>query len=59
MKIKLLMDLPIDKNSGAFEGKIFDISETQTFDRKSMIYFTGDDGSRCAAYSYEYEIIED
>jgi hypothetical protein len=59
MKIKLLQDLPIDKNSGAFEGKIFEVSETRVFDRRNMAYFTGDDGSKCAAYGHEYEIVED
>ena len=56
MKIKLLVNLPIDKKHGAFKGKVFEVIGQKNF-RGRLYYFTGDDGSKCGAYGRECEIV--
>lgn len=68
VKIKLTQNLPIDAKHGCTEGKVFDAKFQHTdFDENGMefrvnvrdnpVEFTGDDGSRCVAFSREYEIV--
>lgn len=57
MKIELIRDIPIDPKCGAVEGAIFDVIDEDPKGRGSLVYFIGDDGQKCAAYSYEYKVI--
>ncbi len=59
-KIKLLIDLPIEKRHGAFKGKVFDrIREKEGTElRDSKYWFIGDAGLQCAAFFRECEVIE-
>lgn len=63
MKIKLLIDLPINKKHGAFKGKIFDCIKMDPHKYKNRdsekYWFVGIDGTKCAAIPHEIEILED
>lgn len=64
-KIKLIMDLPIDRKHGATNGEVFAITRFQQAKKKKrqtgglglLVYFTSKDGSECGAYEHEYEVI--
>ena len=61
MKIKLLMDLPIDPKHGALRGRIFDVSsERKTRERGSPhFYFLGDAGEEVGVLIGEYAVASD
>lgn len=54
MKIRLLHDLPIGSEHGATKGRIFEAKKC-----KRKAWFTGDTGKECAAFSFEYEMIDE
>ncbi len=54
MKIELLVDLPITKDAGATKGRVFEVTDQE----REKMFFVGDNGDRCAAFAYEYEIVE-
>lgn len=60
MKIRLTIDLPINKNCGAFKGVVFTvIGKPKEISRGRLIYFIGKNGERCGAFSNEYEVVKD
>jgi len=55
MKIKLTEDLPIDEKHGCTKGRIFEATHIEQKGRDKRVYFVGDAGEECAAFSSEYE----
>ena len=54
MKIKLKIDLPIQKQHGATKGRVFEVLENR--DKYS---FFGDADEVCRAFPREVEIVDD
>lgn len=60
MKIRLTIDLPINKNCGAFKGVVFTVTgKPKEISRGRLIYFIGKNGERCGAFSNEYEVVNE
>lgn len=61
MKIKLLIDLPLEKKHGANAGRVFELIRTTGPQRRSAakFFFMGDAGEECAAFGSECEEIDD
>jgi hypothetical protein len=59
MKIKLLVDLPLEAKHGATKGKIFKLIRSNGLVRHSLVkfWFLGDAGEECAAFGNELEEI--
>ncbi len=55
MKIKLLVDLPIDHKHGATKGRVFELLKTDGPQRRPQdkFWFIGDAREWCAALGYE------
>jgi hypothetical protein len=53
MKVKLLIDLPIDKKHGAVKGKVFDLLRIEGVGNRRKYFFIGGAGEECAAFRYE------
>lgn len=53
MKIRLLMDLPIDKKHGAVKGKFFELLRIEGVGNQRKYFFIGVDGGECAAFRHE------
>lgn len=54
-KIRLTKNLPIGTEHGALAGRVFDVVGT----RNGKLFFKGDAGELCAAWSHEYEFVEE
>ncbi len=54
MKIKLKVDLPLEKRHGATKGRVFEVLMNR--DRYT---FVGDSGEQCFAFSSEVEVINE
>ena len=61
MKMKLLIDLPINKKHGAKKGAIFEVvrDTMDAEDKLKLYFFIGLDGSECGAFPREVEIINE
>ena len=55
-KLKLTIDLPIATEHGATKGREFEITRREG-GRNAKVFFIGDIGEECAAFSCEYERI--
>ncbi|WP_174170108.1 hypothetical protein [Pseudoalteromonas sp. JC28] len=58
MKIKLLVDLPIDEQHGAKKGKVFEVHKVSHDLSRDLYYFYDHAGQECAAWAREVEVIE-
>ena len=54
-RIRLTRNIPIGKEHGATVGRVFDVVEI----KKGKLFFKGDAGVLCAAWSHEYEVLEE
>lgn len=54
-KIRLTRNIPIGKEHGATAGRVFDVVQI----KKGKLFFRGDAGELCAAWSHEYEVVEE
>ena len=52
-RMKLIIDLPIAKEHGATKGREFEITRREA-GRDAKVFFVGDAGEECAAFSREY-----
>ena len=59
MKIRLTLDLPIDKKHGATAGRVFEVVRQDLMGRSRRVFFVGDVGRECAALTHEYEAVHD
>ncbi|WP_156503647.1 hypothetical protein [Pseudoalteromonas gelatinilytica] len=58
LKIKLIVDLPIDAKHGAIKGAEFEVTSVSVR-RQKLHYFIGKTGEECGAFPREFEIIQD
>lgn len=54
-KIRLTRNIPIGKEHGATAGRVFDVVRI----KNGKLFFRGDAGELCAAWSHEYEVVEE
>ena len=57
MKIKLVVDLPLDPKHGATAGREFEITREDDM-QGGKVFFLGDAGEMCAAFAREYKTIK-
>jgi hypothetical protein len=64
-KIKLIMDLPIDKKHGCVKGSVFEVTRIERekkpngrAGRLRLVYFSDKNGIECGAYLHEFEFIK-
>tara|TARA_R110000737_G_scaffold307953_2_gene315919 strand:+ start:511 stop:708 length:198 start_codon:yes stop_codon:yes gene_type:complete len=57
MRIKLIVDLPIDKIHKCFKGEEFEVTDSNRNTRGTLLYFIGGAGEECAAYKKEVKIL--
>lgn len=60
MRIKLLVNLPVDHRHGCFKGRVFEVIEQDLEGKRGTrgVYIIGDD-ERVKALEREYEIIKE
>jgi hypothetical protein len=60
MKIRLTVNLPIEKKHGAIAGRVFEVVKTKGRTiRTQRVYFKGDAGDLCAAFWRECEEVRE
>ncbi len=64
MKIRLLVDIPIEAKHGATKGRVFDVIRRDRLPKafklkRHRFWFMGDVGRECAAFGKEVEILEE
>jgi len=60
MKIRLLVDLPIDGKHGANKGRVFEVIREERGGRcQNKLFFIGDAGEECAALHREWEVAKE
>ena len=63
MKIRLLIDLPVEKQHGCIKGRVFDVTrcDVNSTSRRGAAkwFFMGDTGEECAAFLQEFEVVQD
>lgn len=58
MKIRLIENLPIAQEHGCKAGCEFEVVKQEEFRRNRKVFFRGDTGELCAAFSHEYIEVE-